>query len=322
MSFKFICSPLTVEGQSTKIIFKTAHVISGHTTTNLEKQAEYPEITVPEDKAFACSLTIIDKIIDDDCSIYFLRAVDKEIDSAPNYYEIITNPIDISMIRKNFLGKQYQKFANVVNDIKLLINNATQFNPKQHAVHQAALKMSFLLRDLLNTLNKNPSELEPNPTISKEAENRIAKAQSQLTEQRRKSRERHKKANDTPKKTPTKLAKRLLPREFEDLAKHVRELPSAALFGVLEIIQKGKFDPNNLPVEIDLQSLPDDVVDKVKIYVESCLSHQDKKPVMYAWQPYEPKELLALQEQYATELLTWKCPPKEAEIQREIEQDI
>lgn len=315
MTYKLLLSPLTVGGQNTRLIFKTTHVVAGHTTTAYEKQAEYPEITCPEDKALPCILSIIDRIIADDCSIYFLRAVDPEIDNAINYYEIIKNPIDLSLIRKKALSRKYLNFSELVADIKLLINNATQFNPLDHFVHQAALKMSYLLCDLLNLLNKNPQELEKD-AHSSIADQKIAKLQSKYMNTKR-DRERAKKASEAPKKVVQKLIRKLNTRDYEQLAKDIRELSSPALFGVIEILQKGEFRPEKLPIDLDLQSLPEDTADDLRVYVDSCKEDSAKKPAMYAWQPYEPKTLKDIQTKYAQEMQIWKLPPKEMEINRE-----
>ena len=306
MPLRLILSPYSLSASSTKLIFTTTHVAPGERVITMKQIAEIPEVTQPDEKIMDCIESIVDQIIQDPCSIYFLRPVDPDIDNAPTYYQVITYPIDLGTIRKKVLSKNYSTFKVFVDDITTLIKNATVFNPLSHPVHQAALKMSVLFRDLILQLNQAPEEFLKNHDPRK-AENIIAKAMETLYNQK-KQRDRARKASETKKVVSTKSHIKLTSQDIENLAQTIKSLPSSALIGVVEILTKSDFSLDKLPLNIDLQAVDTQVIDKLKRYVDS-IKKDTTKSALYAWRPFEPKDLADLREQYAAELQSWKEPP-------------
>jgi len=47
---------------------------------------------------------------------------------APNYYEIIKNPMDLSIISEKIENKTYENFQQLENDLKLIVNNSEVYN--------------------------------------------------------------------------------------------------------------------------------------------------------------------------------------------------
>lgn len=56
----------------------------------------------------------------------FYEAVDGN--KFPMYYQVITNPIDLSIIGKKIEKREYEKFEEIENDFKLMVNNCETFN--------------------------------------------------------------------------------------------------------------------------------------------------------------------------------------------------
>ena len=312
MPLHLIISPFSLDGISTKITFKTTHAQPGRSAVTMTSIVETPEITQPEEKIKGTMLTIVDSIIENESSVYFLRPVDAEIDHAPNYYEVIKNPKDLSGIRKLILNGSYSSFKDFVEDLKTLILNATKFNPLSHTVHQAALKISALLHDLIVKLNANPEEFLKNPN-ERSAENKIGKAMAKLQELK-KERQRARRTIETKKTSVKPTNTPIKTEDYERIAENIKRLPSSALIGVLEIITKGNFKIEDLPINFDLKGIDATTYHKLKKYVDSCIGDLSKgarteTPTLYAWRPFEPDDLTTIRETYAAELQSWKAPP-------------
>ena len=95
------------------------------------------------------------------------------------------------------------------------------------------------------------------------------------------------------------------------IAENIKKLPSSALIGVVEILTKGNFKLENLPLNIDLRGIDAVTYHKLKKYVDSCIgdSERSETPTLYAWRPFEPDDLTTIRETYAVELQSWKAPP-------------
>lgn len=56
----------------------------------------------------------------------FLEPVTKEI--APDYFDVISQPMDISVIRRKSVRKEYVSRQQFVDDFNLIVDNCTKYN--------------------------------------------------------------------------------------------------------------------------------------------------------------------------------------------------
>jgi len=66
------------------------------------------------------------------CAKPFLKPVDAVALGVLDYYNIITNPMDLSTIKKKLMDKQYKTKQEFVNDILLICENCRNYNTDPH----------------------------------------------------------------------------------------------------------------------------------------------------------------------------------------------
>ena len=179
-----ICfSPYSNSCITTEISFITAHTATSKSQELYEKAAEFPKIpTTPTTLKYI--MPLLNRVINQRDAFDFLRPVDPVVDRAEKYREQIERPIDLGLMRTQALQNNYSTFDQFVDDMTLLIKNATTYNPLQHPVHQEALRLSYFFNDYLLRIAENPdqSPFEINADEAKystQAENAIAHAITQ-----------------------------------------------------------------------------------------------------------------------------------------------
>lgn len=110
----------------------------------------------------------------------FWNPVDPE--SAPDYYDIIEIPMDISKIAAQVDLGRYPTVLAMVNDFDIMVKNAIQYNPPNTEIGAAILRRAHGLIDLVHAWvdNLSPSLIE---TCNKIIADRISRAQQQASEQ-------------------------------------------------------------------------------------------------------------------------------------------
>ncbi|PAA51159.1 hypothetical protein BOX15_Mlig031323g1, partial [Macrostomum lignano] len=63
----------------------------------------------------------------------------------PMYYEVIPEPIDLTIIRAKIDARKYETHHQLVSDLKLMFANAKHFNEEKSQVHQDAIYLEKLL---------------------------------------------------------------------------------------------------------------------------------------------------------------------------------
>ena len=96
----------------------------------------------------------------DDPSKVFQRKVNKRV--LPAYYEVIKEPMALSVIKANISAKEYKNFEDFVRDFALIPHNAQVFNRPDAGAYQDAL----IIKDVLESELKKVVEAK---TVSAEA---------------------------------------------------------------------------------------------------------------------------------------------------------
>ncbi|EKE42339.1 hypothetical protein ENUP19_0296G0032 [Entamoeba nuttalli] len=73
----------------------------------------------------------------------FLTPVDPIAQNLPDYYVVITHPMDLNTITKKFRYGIYEHIDDFANDVRLVFKNAMKYNPPRNTIHIFA---STLLR--------------------------------------------------------------------------------------------------------------------------------------------------------------------------------
>ncbi|PIO76442.1 Bromodomain protein [Teladorsagia circumcincta] len=95
----------------------------------------------------------------------FLVPVDVEGMNLSDYYDIITNPMDLGTIKKKLDNKQYANAQEFADDIMLVCSNCFTYNPATDVIHQhgRALLRAFEERPRKETLKRPQSHAIAEP---------------------------------------------------------------------------------------------------------------------------------------------------------------
>jgi hypothetical protein len=105
------------------------------------------------------------------------------------------------------------------------------------------------------------------------------------------------------------VVEKVTPQEIEQLISKARILPTGVLIGLIEILTKKPFNIEQLPFEVDLSPLDDQLLERIKLYVESCVGESESGgKYIYAYKPYLPDHIRNIRTTYEKEILTWKQP--------------
>ena len=183
-------------------------------------------------------MEILEKMSQLKTARYFLEPVDPILLQAPDYFTIITAPMDYSSIKRMLIRGKYVHWSQVLEHLMLVSDNAVKYNPPGHLVHTYAKKTIFKLSQLvMSQLTKllasvhaasiPPTELTPSdpplgpgpakplapvPPFSKERANKILQRIYDIS----KDNEKPPSSPEAPMGLPPKKQKREegLPRSF------------------------------------------------------------------------------------------------------------
>lgn len=85
----------------------------------------------------------------------FLNPVDEGKDNAPDYYQIISRPMDLTTIRNKLKANRYVSADEFIADIRLISNNTVLYNGEKSYYY---LFSRDILRSVLDERKKKPSD--------------------------------------------------------------------------------------------------------------------------------------------------------------------
>ncbi|KKY14761.1 putative rsc complex subunit [Diplodia seriata] len=133
-----------------------------------ETAPDAPESDIPEEKWKAMQ-TVLNNVynhrIEDgyDPSKLFQRKINKR--QLPDYYEVIKEPMALSIIKQKVHGKEYTSFEDYVRDFSLITYNAQVYNRQDSQAHQDALVIKEFFESELKRLIKEKIIVEEEAKI-------------------------------------------------------------------------------------------------------------------------------------------------------------
>ena len=88
----------------------------------------------------------------------FMKPVNRRV--LPRYYEIISNPIDLSTMRDKIGKYEYRTADALVKDFELMKNNAIKFNTAASPIAQEAIAIHEFVRDQVQASRAELTKLE------------------------------------------------------------------------------------------------------------------------------------------------------------------
>lgn len=114
------------------------------------------EITPLRQKFLVKAITNIKRSND---SRFYREPVDPVKLNIPTYFDVITQPMDLSKIDEKLKGGQYTSVDQIVADIELMTGNAARFNGPEHIVAVEGTRLKALFQKQLEKLPR-PDEVE------------------------------------------------------------------------------------------------------------------------------------------------------------------
>ena len=105
---------------------------------------------------------ITEKLIDWDICSPFIEMIDPEQDGAPNYYDIIHNPMCLAVVRTKLARGEYHTIESWSTDINQIWENAITYNGEGALFTQMALEAQLWFQD---KLKKFPESAEQEWTM-------------------------------------------------------------------------------------------------------------------------------------------------------------
>merc|ERR1712020_157484 len=90
----------------------------------------------------------------------------------PDYYDVISKPMDMTLIRQKMREDEYQSADALVDDVKLMFNNCKTYNVEGSDIYNNAITLETVLLKKYNDLKKkilqNNTRLNENEVHSSE----------------------------------------------------------------------------------------------------------------------------------------------------------
>jgi hypothetical protein len=310
MTLRISFSPYTTASLTAAIEFTTSHSLNSvfdSVWDHRPDSARMPSIDL--------ILPLINLAVTHEDSDAFLLPVDPILDSALDYREKISRPIDLQTIRQNAQSQKYTDFSAFIDDFDLLIRNAVTYNPAIHRVHQAALRLQRYVRQQLRDIESGQFRPRSDfPRLEEAAGFKIGQAHTKLRRRKREAESRM--AHEAISRLETPRPKRTAPMEVGTLADDLLKLENGHLVAVAEILAKQSFEKIELPLRVNLNECDPGVIDKLKEYVRIVRENGASEKFCYAWRPHLPAELQEVRDSYEAALAEWLKPPADVPEKR------
>lgn len=99
-------------------------------------------------------LAVVDRLLKEEISELFARPVDPELDGCPDYFTIITHPMDLGTIRMRLESGSYKKWEPFKVDVERVWENCRVFNGADTLISQYADTLGALFKQMCKVAEK------------------------------------------------------------------------------------------------------------------------------------------------------------------------
>ena len=283
----------------TAIIFVTSH------EADLSKPVDFPPVAETRENMERIQ-SILDHIICRPEASRFLREVDPSVDIIADVP--VDRPMDLGQMRDNFQRGFYQSFTEFVRDLRCVIDNAFQYKWRHNGdkIRRSAAHLSKYIREILESLSQpgRYDERFGDTDALHEAEKKITNARNMHRNLKRQSSG----VIHPIGSGPGRIARKNV---FEKLCSSKDQ---RTLRGVVEIITGRAIEKASLPLEVDLDRLNDDVIQRLASCLESSTDTSGFRSAQNSidktvWNPELPQDLQEIRRKYRKELEHWLKTP-------------
>ena len=116
---------------------------------------------------------IVQQILETEGSNYFFKPVDPEIDGAPEYYQVIPEPMCIYTVQDKLDKKLYNSPEEFIKDMNKIFENAKTFNYSSHPIYKVADALASKFAFLSARLPRRIQEGDLNSAVQRHVELRL-----------------------------------------------------------------------------------------------------------------------------------------------------
>jgi hypothetical protein len=245
-----------------------------------DRYADYEHVPTTSSKNYRSNddgvrkcFQLLTKLKKHNCSGPFLRPVDVDGLGLMDYYDIVTEPMDLSTVETKLQNGEYTSVNQFAEDIRKIWNNAFRYNAKGTAIYQMTSEMASLFEKLF----KEIEHLSFNDTI-RDLEKKVERLSKQISEYGYKGGARPGSLPPLNRGKSTALDKEMSMQEKKILGQNIRSLPAEYLRGVWEIVcDMMPHQQDKEEIEFDLDKLPTRVLRELEKYVNAKVAILEKK---------------------------------------------
>lgn len=178
----------------------------------------------------------------------FLEPVDPVL--VPDYYKVITNPMDMAKIQKKLMSGAYKTPKEFNSDFELMFENCFRYNAAGTEVFKCGVELKNVLKNLESAEDGVVEQIA-------ELKNKVAAMEKEIDFLQAKIDKTRVYTN----------------QERAELAKRIEELEEENIKGVVKIVQKYKkdLDLTRNEVEVDLKTFSNKAIDELANYLNGCV---------------------------------------------------
>ena len=104
-------------------------------------------------------IKVTEKILSLPIALSFSRAVDPIQDGAPDYFDKIKKPMDLSLVLQKLHDDQYSAVEKWKDDMNLIWKNATTYNDSNRPIHAVARELKDYFTRRCENISKSEVEM-------------------------------------------------------------------------------------------------------------------------------------------------------------------
>lgn len=183
----------------------------------------------------------------------FLEPVDAKL--VPNYYDIIKNPMDLSLVQKRLNAHEYDSKEDFDKDIRLIVNNSLTYNTEGSEVYRCGTELQSLVHSISEQDEGTREQIDMLRSKIRAMEKEIDALQARLDN-----------------------VKNYTANDRVEIARQIEKLPEASMHAIIKIIQRHKkdLDLTQPEVEVDLKHLSNKALEEIDKYLSTNKENLDE----------------------------------------------
>jgi len=217
-------------------------------------------------------MNLLQRLKKHNCAYPFLYPVDVEGLGLYDYYDVVTEPMDLSTVEKKLKNGEYSSVNDFGNDIRKIWNNAFSYNTEGSPIYVTTEKISSYFERIF----KEIEDVQFSDKVT-ELEKKVKMLSQQLASLNKPEPVLAKKvstfSNKPFPKSPSIMEEPMSTNEKKILCDNIRRLSPEALRGVWEIVSRGlpASQGNQEELVFDIDALPVKITRELERYVNAKL---------------------------------------------------